>query len=90
MAERVATKVYYRTAAALFVLLILTIALAYVPLGSFGPALALGIAALKAALVALYFMHLRFGPPVSRIFAGAALLWLLILFMTLGDYLTRP
>lgn len=51
----------------------------------------LGIAAIKAALVALFFMHVLYSSRLTWIMAGAGLFWLGILFvLTLSDYLTRP
>lgn len=48
------------TAAALLVLTAMTVAVARVDLGSASVAVALGIASLKATLVALFFMHLKY------------------------------
>lgn len=76
--------------AALLGLLGLTFGLAYVPLGAFSVPTALGIAALKAGLVALLFMGLSRSGVLMRLAAIAGLLWLVILFsLTLSDYLTR-
>ena len=76
--------------AALLVLLGLTFALAYVPLGPFNAVTALGIAAIKAGLVALLFMGLRRSGSLIRLAAAAGLFWLIILFaLTLSDFLTR-
>ena len=56
-----------------------------------GTAVGLGIAVVKAALVIWFFMHLRHHAGMTRVAAGAALLWLgLLLTLTLCDYLTRP
>jgi cytochrome c oxidase subunit 4 len=43
-----------------------TVAVSYIHLGFFNVPLALTIASLKAALVLLFFMHLRFEGPVIR------------------------
>ncbi len=76
--------------AALLLLLGLTVGMAALPLGAFGLVVALTIAAAKAALVVLYFMHLRFASRATWLFAGAGLLWLAILFsMTFSEYLGR-
>jgi cytochrome c oxidase subunit 4 len=48
------------TAAALLLLTALTVAVARVNLGAGSVAVALGIAAVKASLVALFFMHLKY------------------------------
>ena len=83
-------RTYRRITYALFLLLAATLLAARVDLGRFALLVALGIAAAKALLVAVYFMHLRDAPPAMRLFAGAALFWLLILFgLTGADYLTR-
>jgi len=74
----------------LMVLLVLTVVAARVPLGALSLVVALLIASVKAALVGLYFMHLRFTTPLTRLFAVAGLLWLAIAFvLTFSDYLTR-
>lgn len=49
--------------AGLVVLTVLTVGVTYVDLGRFNIALALGIATVKATLVGLYFMHLRYESP---------------------------
>ena len=55
-----------------------------------GTGLGLGVAVAKAALVVWFFMHLRHHGGLTRIAAGAALLWFgLLLTLTLCDYLTR-
>jgi caa(3)-type oxidase subunit IV len=72
-------------------LLVLTVAGAHLPLGSFNVVLALGIAATKALLVGLFFMHLRRPDPLLRLAASAAGLWILFLFaLSFADLLTRP
>lgn len=83
-------RTYAWTAVALFALLAATVGTSYLPLARLGLAVALTIALTKATLVGLYFMHVRYGPPIVRIFATAGILWLAILFwLTLNDYLTR-
>ena len=51
---------------------------------------ALGLAAVAAALIAVFPMRLRVSPPLTRIVGVAALVWLAILLLgTLDDVLTR-
>lgn len=50
---------------ALIVLTVITVAVAYVPLGPLNVPIAVGIAASKATLVVLYFMHLKYDNPVN-------------------------
>jgi len=74
----------------LMVLLALTVFAATMPLGHFGLLTALVIAAAKAILVVLYFMHVRHAPPVTKAFVAAGFIWLAILFtLTLLEYMTR-
>ena len=59
-------------------------------LGIWQHPLALAIAAAKAVLVILFFMHLWYSKPVTRMVALGSLLWLAILMgYTLTDYLSR-
>ncbi len=83
-------RTYLVAAAALLALALTTVLLAYAPIGPWHLVTALGIAALKAALIVLLFMHGRFSSGVIRIAVVAGLLWLGILLAgTLNDYLTR-
>lgn len=65
--------------AALLVLTVLTVAVTNIDLGAANIWLALGIAAAKAALVALYFMHLRWDSPFNGIVLVAALFMVALL-----------
>jgi cytochrome c oxidase subunit 4 len=74
----------------LLVLLGLTVAAAYQPLGAFNTGLSMVIALIKAALVAAVFMELWRGSAFNIVFAGAGFFWLAImLWLTFADYLTR-
>ncbi len=74
----------------LIALLATTIGAAFLPIGDFSLPLALGIAATKAILIMMYFMHLKFSSRLTWIFAGGAFFWLgLLIVITLGDYLSR-
>ena len=51
---------------------------------------ALTIATIKATLVVLYFMHVRYSMRLVWIIVASALFWLAIMFaLTFSDYLTR-
>lgn len=91
MSERVVSRrVYYWVFAVLTVLLVLTVAVALVDLGPLNPAVAMAIAAAKAALIVLFFMHVWYGSQLTRVFAIAGFLWLAILLgLMMSDYLTR-
>ena len=63
-----------------------TVAVTRVDLGTFNVWIALLIAAAKAALVALYFMHLRWDAPFNALVLVASLLFLAIFIsITLSD-----
>ena len=52
--------------------------------------IALTIATIKATLVVLYFMHVRYSSRLVWVIVTSALFWLAILFaLTLSDYWTR-
>jgi len=75
---------------ALLALVALTTGLAYLNLTPWSSTVAMVIAGLKAVLVILYFMHVRYGKPITWVFAGAGLYFVAILFfLTLQDVLTR-
>jgi len=83
-------KIYVAVAAALMLLLALTMMVPHYDLGSWNIVLALGIALVKATLVVLIFMEVRWGSRLIWFFAGIGLLWLVILIsITLSDYYNR-
>lgn len=85
------TKPYFGAWIALLLLLAVTVALAYLNLGSFNTLAALGIALSKMAIVVLIFMHGRHEKALTWLFIVAGFVWFLIMIeLTLSDYLTRP
>ena len=53
--------------------------------------LALTIAVIKATLVTLYFMHVRYSARLIWVIVIAGIFWLGIMFvLTISDYMTRP
>ena len=86
----VARKVYYAVFAALLVLTAITTAVAFVDLGPWNTVVALGIAFLKATLVALFFMHVKYSPRLTQVVVAGGLFWLAILIvLTLSDFMSR-
>lgn len=84
--------VYLKVYLALLVLLVLTVGAAYLPGHHtlLNNIIALSIAVVKAVLVILYFMHVRFSTRLTWLWASAGFFWLVIMFiLTLGDYFTR-
>jgi cytochrome c oxidase subunit 4 len=83
--------VYFMVATCLFVLLVLTVIAAEFNLGIWNTPIAMAIALAKAVLIVLFFMHVRYGSPLLRVFAAGGFLWLVIMFLLLlPDYLSRP
>lgn len=62
----------------LVVLTVVTVAATWIDLGAFNLWLALAIATVKASLVALYFMHLRYDRPFNGIVLITALLFVML------------
>ena len=88
--EIVQPKTYLRTFGLLLLLLALTVGANFVNLGPFNVAAALTISVLKAALIILFFMEVRYSPPIVWLFATAGFVWLLLLLIfTSSDYQTR-
>lgn len=86
----VSPKLYLGIILTLMVLTAVTVGAAYVELGPWNIVVALVIATLKATLVVLYFMHVRYSPGRTKLIVVAGVFWLgLLLFMTLADYATR-
>jgi len=81
---------YVRVAGALYLLLALTVACAFIDMGPFNLVVAMTIAVAKAVLVVLFFMHVRSAGGLTRVVACAGAFWLLFMcVLTLTDFLTR-
>jgi cytochrome c oxidase subunit 4 len=88
-------KVYFANFGALMVFTALTVLAAFQDLDRFFPGantvLALTIAVIKATLVVLFFMHVRYSSRLIWVIVVAGIFWLGIMFVfTISDYLTRP
>lgn len=83
-------KIYFAVFTALIVLTATTTAVSFVDLGPWNTVVALGIAFLKATLVVLFFMHVKYSPRLTQITIAGGLFWLVILLaLTLSDFMTR-
>jgi cytochrome c oxidase subunit 4 len=92
MSEHVVSKnLYYIIFVSLMVLTFLTVAVARIDLGhGLNDVVALTIAVVKALLVVLYFMHVRYSSRLTWVFVAAGFFWLAILIvLTLSDYMSR-
>jgi cytochrome c oxidase subunit IV len=82
--------VYYVIFAILMAGTAITVAVAFVDLGPFNIVVALTIAVIKAALVVLFFMHVRYGTRLTWAVVLGGVFWLgILLALTFSDYLTR-
>ena len=96
----VSPRIYFAVFGALLLLTLVTVQVAAIDLGEpellFGirvpwnVVVALAIACVKAVLVVLFFMHVKYSPRLTQIVIGAAFVWLFILLaVTLADYWSR-
>ncbi|MDQ3819007.1 MAG: cytochrome C oxidase subunit IV family protein [Acidobacteriota bacterium] len=91
----VSRKVYFVIFGLLMIFTILTVLAAFKDLDNVfhgaNTVLALTIAVIKATLVTLYFMHVRYSARLIWVIVIAGIFWLGIMFvLTISDYMTRP
>jgi cytochrome c oxidase subunit 4 len=91
MSEHIVPKSTYYTIFALLMLgTTITVAVAFLDLGAFNTVVALAIACTKAALVVLFFMHVKYSTRLTwAVVAGAIFFLFIMLVLTFNDYLTR-
>ena len=91
MAEHIVPKrIYFIIFGALMVFTVATVIVANFDLGRWNAIVALTIAVVKATLVVLYFMHVRYSSRLTWVFVCAGFFWLAIMVaLTLSDYMTR-
>jgi cytochrome c oxidase subunit IV len=86
----VPVRVYVSIFAALISLTLLTVGVAMIDLGRLNIVAALTIATLKALLVLLYFMHLRYSTRLPWLAVAGGFFWLAVLILlSMSDVLTR-
>jgi cytochrome c oxidase subunit 4 len=87
----VAKKTYILVWVALMVLMFITALLSRINLGEWNTVVALSIATVKAVLVLLFFMHLRYESyKITWVVVIGGFFWLgLLLVLSMTDYLTR-
>ncbi len=91
MSEHVVpTRVYVAVFAALMVLTGVTVWASGQDFGPLNTVVALAIAITKAALVVLFFMHVKYGTKLTKLIVVGSFVWLAILLsVTLSDYWSR-
>jgi cytochrome c oxidase subunit 4 len=83
-------RVYYLVFLALMAGTAITVATAFVDLGALNAVAALTIAVAKAALVVLFFMHVKYSTRLTWAVVAGSVFWLgILLALTFADYLTR-
>jgi cytochrome c oxidase subunit 4 len=83
-------RIYYTIFAALMFFTALTVGVAYVDLGRLNVVVALTIAVVKATLVVLYFMHVRYSTRLTRLVVASGFFWLMVLIaLTMADVVSR-
>jgi cytochrome c oxidase subunit IV len=80
-----------KTFALLLVLMVLTVGASYVDVGYplINNLIALGIAITKALLVVFIFMGVWFGTGLTKLWAAAGFVWVLLMGIMFADYMTR-
>jgi len=83
-------RMYYAIFGILILCTYLTVQIAFFDLGPLNTIAAIGIAILKATLVILYFMHVKYSPRWTVAVVAGSVFWFAILVaLTMTDYLTR-
>ena len=92
MSEHILPKrTYYAIYGVLILCTYLTVQIAFFNLGPLNTIAALVIAVLKAVLVILFFMHVKYSSRLTWVVVIAAFFWLgILLGLTMSDYATRP
>ena len=86
----VPVRVYIGIILTLMVLTIVTVLAAFVDFGIFNLVIALAIAVIKALLVVMFFMHLKYSVRILWLYAGAGVAFFIILIaFLLSDYRSR-
>jgi cytochrome c oxidase subunit 4 len=86
----VPVRIYLMVFVSLLVLTGTTVGVAFLDLGSLNNVVALGVAVLKASLVVLYFMGVRYATRLTALVIASGLFFLSIMVgLTLVDYATR-
>jgi cytochrome c oxidase subunit 4 len=83
-------KVYFMVAVGLLLLTVVTVRVSYFDFGTWNLIVAMSIASIKASLVALFFMHLKYDERFNSVIFVSSLAFLGVFFaLTLADTVDR-
>lgn len=83
-------KTYFAVFAALMVFTAITVGVAFVDLGPANNIVMLTIAAVKATLVIMFFMHVKYGTKLIPLVAASGFFFVMLMFViTMSDYMSR-
>lgn len=89
-APRVSIRTYGLVFAGLLLLALVTTLIGMLDLGPFNMVIAITIAAAKASFIAAFFMQALYEGKIVRIIVTGGVVWFLIMVtLTLGDYMSR-
>jgi len=86
----VSPKVYGVIFASLLIMTAITVGASYLELGEFNVIVALAIACIKAVLVILFFMHVKYSSRLTKLTVAAGFFTFFVLItMSMTDYISR-
>jgi cytochrome c oxidase subunit 4 len=86
----VSPMVYLTIVGALLVGTALTVGASYIDMGVLNPVVALAIAVVKASLVVLFFMHVKYSTRLTKLTVISGIfVFLALIGMTMADYISR-
>ena len=77
----VSFKTYLNVLLALLVLTVITVGVAQVDFGRLNTVFAMFVATVKAGLVLMYFMHLKYEEKIYRLIFGSAVFFVIVLYL---------
>jgi cytochrome c oxidase subunit IV len=86
----VSPRIYILVGATLLVFTGITVLASFFDMGPWNPIVALFIACVKATIVVLFFMHVKYSSRLTKLTVfGGLFTFLVLIGMTLADYFTR-
>ncbi len=83
-------KTYFTVFAALMVFTAITVAVAFLDLGPANNVVMLSIAVVKATLVVMFFMHVKYGTRLIPLVAASGFFFVMLMFVIMmSDYMSR-